>query len=1033
MPFPSVELWISLQKSIHQQPKATLHPPLSNMTAFQQAFLTIAPKVTSSFSLFGTGWILIEVWVCSPKRYFAYHKLVSAMALYSFLSGVGYFWNASSTQELACNTQGFLLQLQLGTMMYFSMLGFFYVLAISYSNSEDQLGTWETFFHGLPFIISLGSALTSLLLGLYHPVSSWCWIDTRAYQWGLYLGPAWVAFGLLLASLAHVFLAVRGQEQKMKKYMLKAKGDLSDSDRYTSHSAGDEEVGGDFSDSMRARMKVRARKLRSRVSHALDFWEHLPRTQQVLSQELCYVASMFVCLVMTTLQVSFPSPGSRQHTIVSMFQAILQPLQGFFIFLSYRRPTYLRLRRKGLSLWASIKQTLMWEFTSQEARHGKRRSSIASRTSAFSGGRRSRQGRQSIIYESRRRLSIFQYHKPRRSDQGPSSRRPPLFPGWKLRWKLKKSKAENPSDKGKQQKQDDKDIVLPTRLPSAQEVLDPESSQAIDAESSPDHRPSLGHSGTTSASTLGTLRSSKEFAGLMKEGSLKMLDLVMHGSSSDDDEHDGDDDDYSSSNVSLDGEDEEKTQEFNLELGGRPSPAATTPARAHRRDFRKELRSFKQQSKRMFDLVCMDVIPGADEITTEQMRALIALEASTTPPTDQRRNHGLNQTPSGQRLIRSIPYGAPSDIEKRFHHSSGGFPEEDLPSPLPPPKLQGRAPPRNNSNAARLFAKIKANPLFQRSERNLMNKNDLEGGVSGGRKNHDFARAPPGQCASFDDMLSGELRRPQRRGRHLEVDQRFRAKLEMEQTRRVLLKTISSKRKQYSQRNLGNDPDTRSRQPKMSDLEAKRREILKTISKNRYSQRNLMLIREESETNGLESHHMSVLLEQQQDSSQNMSSNDISLDSKKTAQRSNANKAIVETEPNPPPSKQRLSCAEMTKQRLSCAEMNTDVSHDATISDDDDAVSLVSDGPPSINLDDLMSESSDDEEVQAKEDRFKDKTKTAESPHSSFIWKKLQQEKMRQDSLRDSLRELQGSHNSRSSSKSPSTDRLFQSADSPRS
>ena len=510
------------------------------ITKQQELFLTITPKITSTVSLLGSAWILVEVWVCSPKRHFCYHKLVSAMAIYSCLLSVGFVFEAK--KSTGCSIQGFLLQFgQMGVMIYFSMMGLFYVLAISKSLSEDHLAKYEGFFHSLPAIVSLGTAVSAAVLGLFNESeqSPWCWIApscdghsefefllnqdddgdcisaraASAYQWGFYLGPAWTSCLVMMCTLAQVFAGIRAQEQKMKKYLLKAEDNLKEYNAYRSATMkdgdDDDAIGEDDdpSPSERSnngsgtnrswkRTKRISQNFRRRMTKMTEFWDHLPRTRQVLSQALCYVLAMVIGIILITIDTEWPHRESEGVPFAILaLEAIFLPLQGFMIFLAYRRPTYLRLRRKGLTFLECIKQTLQWELSGSDG------SGSGSATTNSSGRNHRQRGRHrsgpSIILGDTRR-SILRISMFRQDHDSESS-------GSRKRWSIlspRRSFEHDSHNTLRRSKQE------PPNLSMVEEDEDAEEPLAGGSVQSSMKRPSLDYSGKASSSTISTHRSS---------------------------------------------------------------------------------------------------------------------------------------------------------------------------------------------------------------------------------------------------------------------------------------------------------------------------------------------------------------------------------------------------------------------------------------------------------------------------------------------------------------------------------------------
>lgn len=490
---------------------ATASFPLSGgnngYTSSQEAFLRTAPRITAALSVLGTAWIVWEVLRCSPnKRSHVYHRLVAAMAFYCLWNSLAYFvsgWATTTSADAAddasspaCRTQGYLIQLSVGPAVYYSMLFLYYALVICFSCSERRLRRhWEPAFHFVPLVVSVVTATAGLPLGLYHPSladsdgvdddpqnsscsSPWCWIApadpdddaesfqrVAAFQWGFYLGPAWLSYGCTMVALVAVFRGVQAQEGRMKKYstaaaaagtvrMVPAKTSttLSDSavtasskegavpssarrcrphhhrrrprlplgedDESTSRNEEDtsrschppEEdgdgpgghpplprsasssrdaslhqdvtatsmpssltdpsgengvVADDDAPTVRHRLQGRFLSL-LRYERIREYWEHRPRTRQVVVQAMCYVGAFFwsnIFLTVNQLIVWHRGPGHHgyrpPYSLIAL-QVVSQPLQGFLIFCAYRRPTYMRLRRTGLSRWRSLATSLEW-------------------------------------------------------------------------------------------------------------------------------------------------------------------------------------------------------------------------------------------------------------------------------------------------------------------------------------------------------------------------------------------------------------------------------------------------------------------------------------------------------------------------------------------------------------------------------------------------------------------------------------------------------------------------------------------------
>lgn len=87
-----------------------------------QVILAITPKITSSFSIIGSAWIVIEVITQRSKRQNVYNRLLFAMSLFDMLISIFMFMSTwpipADTEDVAfasgnqhtCTVQGFILQ-----------------------------------------------------------------------------------------------------------------------------------------------------------------------------------------------------------------------------------------------------------------------------------------------------------------------------------------------------------------------------------------------------------------------------------------------------------------------------------------------------------------------------------------------------------------------------------------------------------------------------------------------------------------------------------------------------------------------------------------------------------------------------------------------------------------------------------------------------------------------------------------------------------------------------------------------------------
>jgi hypothetical protein len=797
----------------------------NNFTATQQAFLTVTPQVMSTLSLLGSAWILVEIWICSNKRYFVYHKLVSTMALYSLVASLGYYLdsddgdyddttfinNSNSNTTTTCIAQAILLQFHLGTSLYFGILGVYYMLVISYSISEEKLQDQyiETIFHLIPFLAVTGTAIAGPLMGTaFAPQTPlpWCWLDQEnvAATWGLYLGPAWLSLAVFVGTLVVVFRGVQAQEQRMKRYILTGNPTASaDHSNHSIHNGMEsaDEGGGDGSSSFHtadgdfpailssssqdtrnsrgSRMSTLLRRKTQRISknvhrrfHKIThFMEHLPRTRQVIGQAMWYVMASMICIVVTLGAIAGSDKKDDHYRFwIAASQVWLQPLQGWMNFLTYRRPTFLRFRRKGMNILQATVESFKFDCGalngSSTHHNGHRRGTIRPRQRAsHASGRRRSSISQVLLDLSDRARPLMTVNVTRWFDSSASTNDSGGAASTKTRRKGKKNGRRNSHPEPKNVTSNlfassmttDSNVLQECTNPasssssttnsimqfkttadtasSARTLLelqtprrhsepptkllmassDDEGSNSLDGNayeqedtvSSVDVDTSDGvvptritdHGGRSdppmrqdSQSTMSTLRSS-----LATHGSSRKFEVFK------DSNHDDDSTDSKNKvaverlgNLRMLTKQKDKSNigdsdcdADDLEEGGggdlpMPLISRATMKRSNnpnhrtserRRDRRMEMVSMQQHSQRFLDLVCMDVIPEADDAAANQWRDLMT---------------GASNNHNGE--DGSLRMG-------------------------PAPRSPRRSPQGSPSNWSRMAKTIRANPLFQRSQR----------------------------------------------------------------------------------------------------------------------------------------------------------------------------------------------------------------------------------------------------------------------------------------------------------------------------
>jgi hypothetical protein len=304
-------------------------------TLEEEKALAIAPKITALFSIFGAGYIIVDVLRERKKLRETYHRLLLAMSasdlVASFLAFLGTwlapagtagaFGAAGTTQT--CIAQGFVINVcgALTPPLYNAGLSLYYVLLIRYGWKKEQIRKVEWCIHGIVWTLTLSTSIAALALDLFNFSGlSWCWIsafplgckesysndgesdcllgdNASIYQRIFLYGPLWLCIAFATLATIMVYHKVLQQEKRMERYL----------------------VGDQLS-----RANRRTRRKTSR---------------KVANQGLCYVGVFYLTWVWITIARLIE--GSPPFA-VAFLAVLFQPLQGFLNFLVYVRPRYLR-------------------------------------------------------------------------------------------------------------------------------------------------------------------------------------------------------------------------------------------------------------------------------------------------------------------------------------------------------------------------------------------------------------------------------------------------------------------------------------------------------------------------------------------------------------------------------------------------------------------------------------------------------------------------------------------------------------------
>jgi hypothetical protein len=372
-----------------------IHKRMSQgLSESQLKALALVPKFTSVLSISGSTWIAVQVLRSKDKRSLVYHRMLFAFSIVDIIAVFGLFlttWpmpkgtlNAFGAvgNVATCEAQGFVVQLHSALFIYNAMLSIYYCLVICRNVREEEIRRrYELYFHAIPLMFALSTSSAALGTNMYNEANLWCWIAaypegclnsrkaepdetpncTRGdgayiWRWAIYYVPLWLCFGIVCVGNVVVWLSVRRQEATRSKFDFARISQLrrQGMDRTASNTSS--------SNNLREAMRRARTSITKSVEQTTLSW-------QVFSQCTFYVVIFYLTHVFGSADRIYQQFNGTSPFWLLLLHCIFQPLQGFGNFLVYRRPHYLKMRRKYPEkgrLWA-LKQCV-WEGQLREQR-----------------------------------------------------------------------------------------------------------------------------------------------------------------------------------------------------------------------------------------------------------------------------------------------------------------------------------------------------------------------------------------------------------------------------------------------------------------------------------------------------------------------------------------------------------------------------------------------------------------------------------------------------------------------------------------
>jgi len=238
-----------------------------------------------------------------------------------------------------CTAQGFFIQLSIICPMYNALLALYYLLTIRHGWKEQDFQK-KVEYVGQNIVISwgLGTAITGLVLKSYNNCSNiWCWIaqypmgcgngpdqtpceygeNADVLRWIFYYGPLWVSIVLVTVSMILVYSYVRTLEVKTNEY----------TNKYSQQGSI---------------ISTQCRSSKSNSSNTNGKNRNNERSKAVANQGLFYAGSFALVWLFSTINRAMQLTDCKRPWWIKFLMAVFEPSQGFFNFLVFVRPLFLR-------------------------------------------------------------------------------------------------------------------------------------------------------------------------------------------------------------------------------------------------------------------------------------------------------------------------------------------------------------------------------------------------------------------------------------------------------------------------------------------------------------------------------------------------------------------------------------------------------------------------------------------------------------------------------------------------------------------
>jgi len=310
--------------------------------AWQYALDAYIPLVTANLSVIGSGLIIYTTAFLGKRTKLRkpQHRILLAMSCYdicySFVRAwtflfapKGYGVPGAQGNMQTCRMQAFFIQTTRATGAYYALLSIYNWLTICRGVQPAVFAKYERYIHALIFVVFVGLAIAGVVLDLFAPAFSFCYIAphpsgcengegtpqcskfSRKMVGILYeiFGQMWVQAFIVIVTVTNILIwnTVHKQEKKMRTY---------------------------------AQMPTRP------LLGLTEEKKQVSMSRMVAEQSTLYVLGFIFCWIGPTIFHLVGWLTGFKTFWVSLVIAIFTPLQGFLNAVIFARPTYMRIRKK---------------------------------------------------------------------------------------------------------------------------------------------------------------------------------------------------------------------------------------------------------------------------------------------------------------------------------------------------------------------------------------------------------------------------------------------------------------------------------------------------------------------------------------------------------------------------------------------------------------------------------------------------------------------------------------------------------------